>query len=102
VRTERLLPLAIVLLIATGAAGCASDESSSDRTNRASTAIEACREHDGVRAFDDDAVICGDGTFQEQRGANAVEACSEHGGVSAFDDDIVICDDQTFHRAEGG
>jgi hypothetical protein len=102
VKTKQLVTITIVILTASGAVGCASDESSSDRANRASTAIEACRAHDGVTAFDDDAVICADGTFQEERGSKAVAACERHGGVSAFDDDIVICSDQTYHRAEGG
>lgn len=99
---KQLVPTAIVILAVAGAPGCGADESSSDRANRASGAIEDCRGHDGVIAFDDDAIICGDGTFHEERGGNAVAACRDHGGVSAFDDDIVICDDQTFHRAEGG
>jgi hypothetical protein len=84
------------------AGGCGPQESASDRANRASTAIDACRGHEGVIGFDDDAVICGDGTAHEERGSSAVVACRDHGGVSAFDDDIVICRDQTFHRAEGG
>jgi len=99
---KQLVPTAIVFLAVAGASGCGADESSSDRANRASGAIEACRGHDGVIAFDDDAIICGDGTFHEERGSNAVAACRDHGGVSAFDDDIVICSDETFHRAEGG
>jgi hypothetical protein len=81
-------------------AGCASSESSSDQTNRAAEAVSLCEGHDGVTAFDDDAIICGDSTFHEPRGSRAVEACRDHGGVSAFDDDIVICNDQTFHRVE--
>jgi hypothetical protein len=81
-------------------AGCASSESGSDQTNRAAEAVSLCEGHDGVTAFDDDAIICGDSTFHEPRGSRAVEACRNHGGVSAFDDDIVICVDQTFHRVE--
>ena len=91
---------ALVLIAA--AAGCGAQASSDDRRDRASTAIEVCRGHDGVVAFDDDAVICRDGTVSDVRGERAVAACRRHGGVSAFDDDIVICDDQTFHHAEGG
>jgi hypothetical protein len=90
------------LVLAAATAGCGAQASSDDRRDRASTAIEACRGHEGVAAFDDDAVICGDGTFLEERGERAVAACRGHGGVSAFDDDIVICRDQTFHHAEGG
>ena len=90
------------LVLAAVTAGCGAQASSDDRRDRASTAIEACRGHDGVAAFDDDAVICADGTFLEERGERAVAACRGHGGVSAFDDDIVICDDQTFHHVEGG
>ena len=100
-------PHTLVSIAATGiclvaAAGCGAQESASDRANRASTAIDACRGHEGVIGFDDDAVICGDGTAHEERGSSAVTACADHGGVSAFDDDIVICRDQTYHRAEGG
>jgi hypothetical protein len=102
VNSKTLVSLAIAVLAATGT-GCASaQESSSDRADRALTAVESCKGDGGVIAFDDDAVICGNGTFHEERGSSAVEACRGHGGVSAFDDDIVICRDQTFHRAEGG
>ena len=89
------------LLLAT-LPGCGTQESSADRRERASSAIAACRDHQGVAAFDDDAVICADGSFAEERGEGAVEACGRHDGVSAFDDDIVICRDGTFHFVEGG
>jgi hypothetical protein len=79
-------------------AGCGSDEASS--RDRASSAIEECRGHGGVGAFEDDVVICRDQTANENRGSRAVEACRGHGGVVAFDDDIVFCRDQTFHEAE--
>lgn len=95
------MPALAAVLVAGAAAGCGA-ESGSDRANRASSAIERCRGHEGVSAFDDDAVICADGTFHEERGSGAVQACRDHGGVAAFDDDIVICDDQTFHRVAGG
>lgn len=80
-------------------AGCASDEPSS-REDRASSAVEECRGHGGVGAFEDDVVICRDQTTNEDRGSRAVEACRGHGGVVAFDDDIVFCRDQTFQEAE--
>jgi hypothetical protein len=80
-------------------AGCASDEPSS-REDRASSAVEECRGHGGVGAFEDDVVICRDQTAKEDRGSRAVEACRGHGGVVAFDDDIAICRDQTFQEAE--
>jgi hypothetical protein len=96
-----LLTAAVALLAAT-AAGCGRQDASSDRRERASSAIEACREHDGVIGFDDEAVICGDGAAFEERGRSAVEACRGHGGVTAFDDDIVICRDHTFQTAAGG
>ena len=89
------------LLLAT-LTGCGAQESSADRRDRASSAIETCRDHEGVAAFDDDAVICADGSYAEERGKGAVAACSGHDGVSAFDDDIVICRDGTFHFVEGG
>jgi hypothetical protein len=95
--------LVIVAFIAASVvAGCSSDSASSERANRGSNAVEACRDHGGVSAFDDDAVICQDQTAQDDRGARAVAACRRHGGVSAFDDDIVICRDQTFHEASEG
>jgi outer membrane murein-binding lipoprotein Lpp len=80
-------------------AGCASDEPSS-REDRASSAVQECRGHGGVGAFEDDVVICRDQTTNEDRGARAVAACRGHGGVVAFDDDIVFCRDQTFQEAE--
>ena len=95
--------LAAVALAASLAAACGgSDSNGSDRVERSASTIDSCRDHGGVAAFDDDAVICEDQTFVEERGRKAVEACREHDGVSAFDDDIVICGDQTSHEAEGG
>ena len=35
---------------------------------RGRKAVEACREHDGVSAFDDDIVICRDQTSHEAEG----------------------------------
>ena len=101
-KVTKPLSLAAVLAASLAAACGGSDTSTSDRAERSTTAIDACREHGGVTAFDDDAVICDDQTFTDERGRRAVEACREHDGVSAFDDDIVICRDQTFHEAEGG
>ena len=95
------MSIAVALLAAAALAACNTD-ASSDRVSRGSDAVEACRGHGGVVAFDDDAIICSDQTAREERGSNAVEECRERGGVSAFDDDIVICRDQTFHEAEGG
>jgi hypothetical protein len=100
--SRRTLQIAVALLAAAAIGGCGSGDASPDAAARATDAIEACSDHGGVAAFDDDAVICGDGTAREQRGADAVDACRGHDGVSAFDDDIVICRDQTFHRVEGG
>jgi hypothetical protein len=100
---RKLLSIAAAALVAGAFAACGgSDSSSTDRAERSSRTIDACRDHGGVAAFDDDAVICADQTFTEERGSKAVEACREHDGVSAFDDDIVICSDQTVHEAEGG
>jgi hypothetical protein len=84
----------------TGVAAGGSDGSSSDREERSANAVNECRGHGGVSAFDDDVVICLDQTATSDRGRRAVEACRGHGGVSAFDDDIVICRDQSFHEAE--
>lgn len=100
---RKSIATACTLLAAATMAACGSGESSSaDRADRSTTVVEACREHGGVTAFDDDSVICDDQTSIDERGANAVEACREHDGVSAFDDDIVICRDQTSHEAQGG
>ena len=100
---RNLCSIAAVALAASLATACGGGESnSSDRVERSASTIETCRDHGGVAAFDDDAVICEDQTFVEERGRKAVEACREHDGVSAFDDDIVICRDQTSHEAEGG
>jgi hypothetical protein len=89
--------IALAVLVAAALTGCASQESSETREDRASRAVAACRDHGGVGAFDDDAVICQDQTAENERGSAAVDACRDHGGVRAFDDDIVICADETFH-----
>jgi hypothetical protein len=103
VRVSKPCSIAAVALAASLAAACGgSDSRATDRVERSASTIESCRDHGGVAAFDDDAVICEDQTFVEERGRKAVEACREHDGVSAFDDDIVICRDQTSHEAEGG
>jgi hypothetical protein len=60
--------LAAVLLAAGVLAGCSSGESTAERTARGSDAVAACQDHDGVAAFDDDAVICEDGTARDERG----------------------------------
>jgi hypothetical protein len=92
--------LGAAMLIGANAAACGSDGSSSDREERSMNAVNECRGHGGVSAFDDDVVICLDQTATSERGMRAVDACRGHGGVSAFDDDIVICRDQSFHEAE--
>jgi hypothetical protein len=98
---QLVAPTAAVLALA-GAAGCGAEGSSRDREERSRQAVEECRGHGGVGAFDDDVVICVDQTSTSARGERAVEACRGHGGVSAFDDDIVICRNQSFHEAEEG
>jgi hypothetical protein len=94
-----LLTLATLALLV--AAGCASD-GSGEREDRAASAVNECRGHGGVEAFDDEIVICRDQSADEQRGRQAVQACEGRGGVAAFDDDIVICRDRSFQEAEGG
>ena len=42
------------------------DQTFTDERGR--RAVDACREHDGVSAFDDDIVICRDQTFHEAEG----------------------------------
>jgi hypothetical protein len=96
-----VVPAAAVLTVA-GAVGCGSEGVSRDREERSRQAIDECRGHGGVSAFDDDVVICLDQTSSSDRGGRAVDRCRGHGGVSAFDDDIVICRDQSFHEAEEG
>jgi tellurite resistance protein len=90
--------LLAVLLAAAAFGACASEQSSSERRDRASSAVEACGDHEGVAAIEDSTVICGDDSSNDERGERAVAACREHDGVAAFDDDIVICRDQTFHE----
>jgi hypothetical protein len=102
VHVRKPLSIAAAALAAAALAACGSGVDPSDRAERSTRTIDACRDHGGVAAFDDDAVICTDQTFVEERGQRAVEACRDHGGVAAFDDDIVICDDQTVHEAEEG
>jgi hypothetical protein len=96
-----VVPAAAALTLA-GTAGCGTEGSSQDREERSMQAVQECRGHGGVTAFDDDVVICLDQTSTSERGNRAVEACRGHGGVGAFDDDIVICRDQSFHEAEEG
>jgi hypothetical protein len=93
---------AVAMLAVGSVVGCGSDGSSSDREERSTRAVNQCRGHGGVSAFDDDVVICLDQTSSSERGSRAVAACRGHGGVAAFDDDIVICRDQSFHEAEEG
>jgi hypothetical protein len=98
---QLVLPVAATLAIAS-AAGCGTEGGTQDREERGTRAVDECRGHGGVGAFDDDVVICGDQTSTSERGQNAVSACRGRGGVGAFDDDIVICRDQSFHEAAGG
>jgi hypothetical protein len=99
-RMRQLVVPAAAMLAVAGAAGCGSEGASADREERSRQAVDECRGHGGVIAFDDDVVICVDQTSTSERGRRAVEACRGHGGVSAFDDDIVICRDQSFHEAK--
>jgi hypothetical protein len=89
----------LAIAIAIGACG---SSATSDRDARVGRVIEACEAHDGVAAFDDEAVICGDQTAVGERATRAVAACRGHDGVTAFDDDIVICGDETSHEVRGG
>jgi hypothetical protein len=98
---QLVVPAAAVLALA-GTVGCGAEGASRDREERSTQAVDECRGHGGVSAFDDDVVICLDQTSSSARGERAVEACRGHGGVSAFDDDIVICRDQSFHEAAEG
>jgi hypothetical protein len=101
-RMRQLVAPAAAVLAVAGVVGCGTDGSSDDREERSTQAVDECRGHGGVSAFDDDVVICLDQTSASERGRRAVDACRRHGGVSAFDDDIVICRDQSFHEAEEG
>jgi hypothetical protein len=100
-RRQLVVPAAAVLALA-GTVGCGVEGASQDREERSRRAVNECRGHGGVSAFDDDVVICLDQTSTSERGERAVQACRGHGGVSAFDDNIVICRDQSFHEAEEG
>jgi hypothetical protein len=105
-KRNALVALAIAILAATFGAGC--DQASSESESRGVAAVELCRGHGGVTAFDDDIAICGDHSVQheadseaaEERGQAAVELCRGEGGVAAFDDDVVICGDQSVHQGE--
>jgi hypothetical protein len=101
-RMRQLVVPAAAALVVAAATGCGTDGSSSDREERSANAVNECRGHGGVSAFDDDVVICLDQTSTSDRGKRAVDACRGHGGVSAFDDDIVICRDQSSHEAAEG
>jgi hypothetical protein len=101
-RMRQLVAPAAAVLALAGTMGCGEEGSSQDREERSTQAVDECRGHGGVSAFDDDVVICVDQTSTSDRGERAVEACRGHGGVSAFDDNIVICRDQSFHEAEEG
>jgi hypothetical protein len=104
--TEKRAWIAVAAVAVTAASGCASDQDPGSGTpeDRGSTAVEDCRSHGGVIAFEDDVVICRNQTVPngEDRGEDAVDECRGRGGVSAFDDDVVICQDQSFHEVEGG
>jgi hypothetical protein len=92
--------IAAAALVAVVLAGCVSSESESTRNERGTSAVEHCRTHGGVIAFEDDSVICRDQSSDDERGSSAVEQCRERDGVAAFDDDIVICQDQSFHEVK--
>jgi hypothetical protein len=98
---QLVVPAAAVLALA-GTVGCGSEGGSQDREERSRQAVNECRGHGGVGAFDDDVVICLDQSSTSERGERAIAACRGHGGVGAFDDDIVICRDQSFHEAKEG
>jgi hypothetical protein len=58
----KFVPIAVVLIGAAGAAGCG-DGGNSSADERGAAAVDSCRDHRGVVAFEDDVVICGDQTF---------------------------------------
>jgi hypothetical protein len=99
-----LVTVAIAILAAALGGGC--NEGNSDAEERGQAAVERCRGHGGVTAYDDDIAICRDHSVQadsgsaEERGEAAAELCRAEGGVAAFDDDIVICRDQSVHQGE--
>ena len=61
---QLLLPVAATLAVA-GAAGCGTEGGTQDREERSTRAVNQCRGHGGVSAFDDDIVICRDQSFHE-------------------------------------
>ncbi len=67
-RMRQLVAPAAAMLAVAGAAGCGAEGSSQDREERSTQPINECRGHGGVRAFDDDIVICNDQTFQRVEG----------------------------------
>jgi hypothetical protein len=97
-----------VIAILAAIFGAACDAANSESEERGVAAVQLCRGHGGVAAFDDDIAICGDQSVQqeadseagEERGQAAVDLCRKAGGVAAFDDDIVICRDQSVQQGE--
>ena len=61
---QLVLPVAATLAVAC-AAGCGSEGASQDREERSTQAVDECRGHGGVSAFDDDIVICRDQSYHE-------------------------------------
>jgi hypothetical protein len=55
-------PLAVLLIGAAATAGCG-NAGATGGDERGSAAVEVCRDHGGVVAFEDDVVICRDQEF---------------------------------------
>jgi hypothetical protein len=60
-----LIAIAVALLAAGGVAGCGAAGDGPEASDRGAGAVESCRAHGGVVAFEDDVVICRDQTYQE-------------------------------------
>ena len=64
-RTRDGIAAAVAVLAVATTAGCGTNGSSSDREERSTRAVNECRGHGGVSAFDDDIVICRDQSLHE-------------------------------------
>ena len=64
-RMRQLVAPAAAVLALAGTMGCGDEGSSQDREERSMQAVDECRGHGGVSAFDDNIVICRDQSFHE-------------------------------------
>jgi hypothetical protein len=97
---KQLIPIAIALVVTAGVAACGGDDPMASAEARGSNAVQFCAEHSGVRAIEDDVVICRDQFATDGRGSTAAQLCDDHGGIVALDDNVAICRDQSIENPE--